>query len=80
VSLGKGKATLVELKITSESRVTGKTIRELTWPTGCVVASIMHEGEVIFPRGATVLNAGDIVVGLVAPEAEEQFRRVFRKE
>jgi Trk K+ transport system NAD-binding subunit len=37
----------------------------------------MREGDVIFPRGATVLTAGDIVVGLVAPEAEEQFRRVF---
>ena len=77
VSLVGGKAALVELKISNESPVTGKTIRELTWPTGCVVASIVHEGEVIFARGATVLNAGDIVVGLVAPEAEEQFRRVF---
>jgi trk system potassium uptake protein TrkA len=79
VSIGKGKATLVELKIAGESPVAGKTLRELTWPTGCVVVSIMREGEVIFPRGATVLNAGDIVVGLVAPEAEEQFRRVFGK-
>ncbi|MHC1679350.1 MAG: TrkA family potassium uptake protein [Candidatus Cryosericum sp.] len=77
VSLGKGKATLVELKITSESPVIGKTIRQLTWPAGCVVAAIMHEDDVIFPRGATALTAGDIVVGLVAPEAEEQFRRVF---
>lgn len=79
VSLGKGKATLVELKISSESPVTGKTIRELAWPAGCVVVSIMREGEVIFPRGATVLNADDIVVGLVAPEGEEQFRRVFQR-
>jgi trk system potassium uptake protein TrkA len=77
VSLGEGKATLVELKITSESPVIGKTIRQLTWPAGCVVAAIIHEDEVIFPRGATALTAGDIVVGLVAPEAEEQFRRVF---
>ena len=79
VSIGKGKATLVELKIASESPVVGKTIRELTWPVGCVVASVMHEGDVIFPRGATVLNAGDVVVGLVAPEAEEQFKRIFVK-
>jgi trk system potassium uptake protein TrkA len=78
VSLAKGKATLVELKITNESPVVGKTMRELAWPTGCVVASIVHEGEVVFPRGATVLNEGDIVIGLVAPEAEEQFKRVFR--
>lgn len=79
VSIGKGKATLVELKIPDESPVIGKSLRELTWPTGCVVVSIMREGEVIFPRGATVLGAGDVVVGLVAPEAEEQFKQVFQK-
>ena len=80
VSVAKGKAMLVELKVAASSLATGKTLRELTWPRGSVVVSIVHEGEVIFPRGDTVLNADDIVVGLVAPEAEEQFRRVFRKE
>jgi trk system potassium uptake protein TrkA len=78
VSIAKGKATLVELKVTDDSPVAGKTLRELSWPRGCVVASVVHEGEVVFPRGSTVLSAGDIVVGLVAPEAEEQFRGVFR--
>jgi trk system potassium uptake protein TrkA len=80
VSLAKGKATLVELKVADGSAAAGKTLRELTWPRGCVVASVVHEGEVIFPRGATVLNIGDTVIGLVAPEAEEQFRQVFRQE
>lgn len=80
VSLAKGKATLVELKVADGSVAAGKTLRELTWPRGSVVASVVHEGEVIFPRGATVLNAGDIIVGLVAPEAEDQFRHVFRQE
>jgi trk system potassium uptake protein TrkA len=80
VSVAKGKAMLVELKVAASSLASGKTLRELTWPRGSVVVSIVHEGEVIFPRGDTVLNADDIVVGLVAPEAEEQFRRVFRKE
>jgi trk system potassium uptake protein TrkA len=78
VSIAKGKATLVELKVADDSPVAGKTLRELSWPRGCVVASVVHEGEVVFPRGSTVLSAGDIVVGLVAPEAEEQFRGVFR--
>jgi len=79
VSLAKGKATLVELKVADGSAAAGRTLRELTWPRGCVVASVVHEGEVIFPRGATVLNAGDIIVGLVAPEAEDQFRQVFHQ-
>lgn len=77
VSLAKGKATLVELNVAAGSSAAGRTLRELTWPRGCVVASIIHEGMVVFPRGATVINAGDTVVGLVAPEAEQQFREVF---
>jgi trk system potassium uptake protein len=80
VSIAKGKATLVELKVADGSVAAGKTLRELSWPRGCVVASVVHEGDVIFPRGATVLNVGDVIVGLVAPEAEQQFRQVFRQE
>ncbi|MHB8070760.1 MAG: potassium channel family protein [Candidatus Cryosericum sp.] len=80
VSLAKGKATLVELKVAEGSVAAGRTLRDLSWPRGCVVVSVVHEGEVIFPRGATVLNAGDVVVGLVAPEAEQQFRQVFHQE
>ncbi len=80
VSLAKGKAMLVELKVAEGSAAAGKTLRALAWPRGCVVASVVHEGDVIFPRGATVLSIGDIVIGLVAPEAEEQFRQVFRQE
>jgi trk system potassium uptake protein TrkA len=80
VSIAKGKATLVELKVAAGSVAAGKTLRELSWPRGCVVASVVHEGDVIFPRGATVLNVGDVIVGLVAPEAEQQFRQVFRQE
>ncbi len=77
VSLAKGKATLVELKIATDSPAAGRTIRELTWPRGCVVVSVIHDNDVIFPRGSTLLQAGDVVVGLVDPEAEEQFRKVF---
>ena len=79
VSIAKGKATLVELKVAEGSVAAGKTLRELSWPRGCVVASVVHDGNVIFPRGATVLSAGDVVVGLVAPEAEQQFRQVFHQ-
>ncbi|HWQ21586.1 MAG TPA: TrkA family potassium uptake protein [Clostridia bacterium] len=79
VSIAKGKATLVELKVADGSVAAGKTLRELSWPRGCVVASVVHDGNVIFPRGATELNAGDVVVGLVAPEAEQQFRQVFHQ-
>ncbi|HEY9093921.1 MAG TPA: TrkA family potassium uptake protein [Candidatus Cryosericum sp.] len=79
VTLAKGKAVLVELQIPSDSPVVGKTMREVPWPRGCVVVSIMHGGDIVFPRGASELNADDTVIGLVAPDAEESFRDVLRK-
>jgi len=45
VSVAKGKATLVELKVADGSAAAGKTLRELTWPRGSVVASVVHGGE-----------------------------------
>ena len=77
-SLAKGKAIIVELEVTADAHVVGETVRQQTWPQGCVLTSIIRDGEVIFPRGATVFNAGDTVVALVSPAAQRQFRDVFR--
>jgi trk system potassium uptake protein TrkA len=45
--------------------VVGKALRELSLPDECVFAAIIRKGQLILPRGDTVLEATDEVIALV---------------
>src|SRR4051812_12699839 len=66
-----GRARLSEATLTDESPSNGRDIAELGLPRDSTVVAIIREGHVIVPRGDTVLRAGDEVLVLSTPEAED---------
>ncbi|MFA9444977.1 chloride channel protein [Egicoccus sp. AB-alg6-2] len=68
----------VELVLQPGSPVAGSAVREVPWPERSVLTSVRRNGEVVVPRGDTVLEPGDELVvltghgdqlrDLVAPE------------
>lgn len=62
LKLKKGEFSLLECGIKQDSAVVGKEIAALLLPQECVLVSIIREGELIIPRGRTVLAAGDEVL------------------
>ena len=50
-----------EVEIPQESSIDGRRIRDLNLPEDCVLVKIIRNGEIILPRGNTLLKAGDIV-------------------
>ena len=55
----------------------GKTLAELDLPKCAHVMAIISEGEVVVPRGDTVLNAGDEVLILSTCGEEANLRLTF---
>lgn len=49
-------------------------LREAKIPAECLVVSIRREGEMLFPRGRTVIEPGDVVTFLVSPRGEEHLQ------
>lgn len=66
-------ARFFDLEIPAGSVVAGRPIREVAVPAGCTVVSVLRSGEVIIPKGDTVLEAGDILTVFSRSGA----RRVF---
>ncbi|MBN1954183.1 MAG: chloride channel protein [Anaerolineae bacterium] len=62
----------VEVHLLDRDQAVDKTIGELEIPADCIIASIRRGSRVLIPRGQTRLEAGDIVVALVADEQGEQ--------
>jgi trk system potassium uptake protein TrkA len=66
-----GKARLSEATLTDQSPSAGQDIAELGLPRDSTVVAVIRDDHVIVPRGDTVLHAGDEVLVLTTPEAED---------
>ncbi len=75
--LNKGEAEMLELEAEPDSPITQSYLRDLEIPTGVVIGSITQKGNVLVPRGDTLIRPGDraIVFALrsVAPKIEQFF-------
>jgi trk system potassium uptake protein TrkA len=71
ISLRKGKVEVIEMKLTKNSKVIGKKIKEVNFGEDFIFASIVRGEKVIFPRGNTEFKEGDILVILSTPEKKD---------
>ncbi|HWQ66206.1 MAG TPA: NAD-binding protein [Methanospirillum sp.] len=65
LKLRKGQYSLVENTVTSGSIAGDRPIRDLKLPAECVISAIIREGNLIIPRGDTILQVGDEVLAVV---------------
>mgnify|MGYP002682305105 FL=1 len=63
---------MVEEKIPPGARAVGKSIQELELPERCIIAAIIRKGEMVVPRGATVLEQGDEVLAVADRQGAEK--------
>ncbi len=63
-----GRVSLVEEEVLPASRVIGKNVGTLNLPGGIVLTAIMRQGEIVIPRGDTLIVSGDRVLALASTE------------
>lgn len=69
VSLNQGEASLSELSIPDDYRLSGITLGELQLPVDSIIVSITREGRLIVPRGNAQVLSGDRLVVLAKNNA-----------
>lgn len=63
-----GRLSLTELRLESDSPAVNTPLRDLGLPAGSLVISIVRDGKVLVPDGATSLEADDLVAFVVDPK------------
>jgi CIC family chloride channel protein len=63
---------LLEVRAEPGTRLVCRPLREVKLPPQCLVVSIRRQNELIFPRGGSIIEPGDLVTFLVSPNGEEQ--------
>lgn len=77
LKLRRGEYSLVEEKIYPGARAVGQTIKDLPLPKNCVISGILRHGELVLPRGITVLEEGDEILALVDESARTGLARLL---
>ncbi len=79
LKLRRGKFSLVEEKIWPGAKAVGIAIKDLPLPPNCTISGIIRHGEMILPRGITVLEAEDEVLALVDDPAAEELAHLLSR-
>jgi trk system potassium uptake protein TrkA len=77
VKLRKGQYSVVEEKVDPQAPAAGKALRDLRFPERSVLAALIRKGELIIPRGETVLQAGDEVLAVVHASQAQALASLF---
>jgi trk system potassium uptake protein TrkA len=70
-------AHLVEVTLAPDAPAAGRELASLGMPRDAVVVAVVRRAHVVVPRGDTVLEPGDEVLVLTAPESEDAVRALL---
>jgi len=70
-------AEAIEFRVDQGTRIVGQALRDIAFPEGCIVATIVRGREIIMPRGDDLILDGDEVIVFVLPEAVAQVQELF---
>lgn len=77
LKIRRGKYSLVEEKIAPKAVAIGKALKDLPLPTNCVISGIIRHGEIVMPRGITVLEEADEILALVDDSSRDQLAKLL---
>jgi trk system potassium uptake protein TrkA len=78
LKLRRGQYSMVENRVSPGALAAGKRIRDLDLPHDCVLTAIIRKGELIVPRGDTIVEPDDTVLALVHSSQLDRVASVMR--
>ena len=70
LKLREGEVSVTELMVSKTGKMAGRTLENIKFPEGCVVAAILRGENILVPFGGLEILEGDQVLFVVRPSAE----------
>ncbi|MBI2556990.1 MAG: Trk system potassium transporter TrkA, partial [Planctomycetes bacterium] len=77
VKFHNSEAEAMELVAEKDSKIVGKSLREISFPQGSILGAIVREGVMQIPTGNTRINPGESVIVFALPNAIEKIQSFF---
>lgn len=79
VVLEEGQVQVVEFAVEADIAITGRRLKEITFPRGALVAMILRGDEVIVPSGDADVRAGDSIIVIAVSDSLEAVQKLFQR-
>ena len=76
-TLSEIEAEAIEFQVDEGSRIAGRKLKDVGFPKGGVVGTILRGDEIILPRGNDVILPGDDVIVFALPDAIPEVEKLF---
>jgi trk system potassium uptake protein len=77
MTLKHAQLALIEATVEQGAAAAGKSLSEIEFPPNVVVSAVLREGNLLLPRGETVLQPRDEVIALSSRESEAELRQML---
>ncbi len=72
-----GQANLVELTLSDDAPIVGKTVGSVPWPVDSALVAVLRDGRVIVPTPEAALEGGDELLLVATAEVEDELDRLL---
>jgi len=72
-------ARFLEFIAKDEHKITKKPLKNIRFPKDAIVGAVMHNDELVIPKGETKIEPGDKVVVFSQPQAINDVEKLFQK-
>jgi trk system potassium uptake protein TrkA len=79
LKLKRGNYSLVEEKIAVGAKAVGMMIKDLQLPEHVVIAAIIHKGEIMIPRGVSVIEPDDEILAVADQDGAHKLAELFSR-
>jgi|Deesub1362A_J573_1020465.scaffolds.fasta_scaffold00005_7 trk system potassium uptake protein TrkA len=69
---------IIEVDIPKNSPLNGKVIKDIPLPENSSIAAIYRNGQLIIPRGSTIIKGGDKITALAKVQVIDKLTKVLR--
>ena len=77
MKLGKGDASIIQIKVEDHSPVVNCYVKDLSLPGKAVLIALIRQNETIITRGDTQIKAGDLILAFVQEQAIPAVNKLF---
>ena len=77
IPLDEGRINVTEVMLTGKSSVLSKSLKDINFPKGALLACIIRNDAPIIPRGLTTLEKGDKLVLITMRDEYEKTLRLL---
>ncbi|MBC7960128.1 MAG: TrkA family potassium uptake protein [Vallitaleaceae bacterium] len=78
LSFNQNETELIEIDITTDSPSNQKDIYTLNLPKNSIIALVLKGKDVVFPRGDTKIEAGDMILAIASSVDKERVIEIFQ--